>query len=98
MINAENIEDATAWGDHLSTQYSARYPYEKFLRSYSEPPEKYAIGGISSLPRIKYGHEATDDEIGWYNADLTIVTMTTICRAQEIIVSISGEDAQPPNC
>jgi len=65
VINAENIEDATAWGDHLSTQYSARYPYEKFLRSYSEPPEKYAIGGISSLPRIRYGHEATDDEIGW---------------------------------
>ncbi len=65
VIEADKLEDATKWGDHLAKQFSDRTPVEQFLRSESEPLRNYAKADMSSTPRIRCGHEATDEEIGW---------------------------------
>lgn len=60
---APSVEKAKEWGDHLSTSYAARRaPEERFLWSEAklEPSN-----GLSELPVVPYGHEATDEEIGW---------------------------------
>ena len=65
VIDADRIDDATAWGDHLAKRFSNRRSTEQFLRSQSEPIDAYSDADMSSTPRVACGHEATDEEIGW---------------------------------
>ncbi|MBY0249309.1 MAG: hypothetical protein K2Q17_16740 [Nitrospiraceae bacterium] len=65
VIDANTLEDAKTWGDHLARQFSGKSFSEQFLRSVTESTEGYADVDISSTPRIKYGYNATDEEIGW---------------------------------
>ncbi len=65
MIDADGIEVATAWGDHLTKRFTASRPNEQFLHSVSEPILNYTNADISSTPRIKCGYEASDSELGW---------------------------------
>lgn len=65
VIDANTLEDAKAWGDHLAKQFSDRSPSEQFLHSVAKPIEDNADVDIQSTPRIKYGYNATDEEIGW---------------------------------
>jgi hypothetical protein len=63
-IRAPAAERALEWGDHLARSLCARRSEMTFLRSTVEPfePEAY---DASMVPRIGYGHEASDAEIGW---------------------------------
>jgi hypothetical protein len=65
LIEAETTKDATEWGNHLSKQYSVRSKIQHFIRSYSEPVIDYSKCNLSNIPRVVYGNDATDEEIGW---------------------------------
>ena len=64
-IEAENKDFAKQWGDKLSKKYDDNHSNESYLSSTIEPLEKYNDKEISSTPLIKYGDDATDEEIGW---------------------------------
>ena len=65
VVDAPTMEDAVAWGDHLAKRFSGRHPEELFLKSRVDPVESNGNTDLSSTPHIKFGHEATDAEIGW---------------------------------
>jgi hypothetical protein len=64
-IEASSTEDAAEWGDFLSKRYAAQDPNELFIGSCTELFVKDPKLNISDLPFIKYGYDASDDEIGW---------------------------------
>jgi|GEM_PF-2907652 len=64
-IEAESGNLAKEWGDKLSEQFSHRYKNTEILNSVIEPFESYEDCDLTSSPLIKYGYEATDEEIGW---------------------------------
>lgn len=76
VVEAESAEAALSWGDYLAHSYSIRNPEEAvFLSSditaLDDP--KWSRGRAPwakpvtwvDTPHVKYGHMATDDEIGW---------------------------------
>jgi len=65
VIEADSLADSTEWGDHLSRRFAADRPNERIVRSESEVIESYADLDLTSAPRIKYGQEASDVELGW---------------------------------
>jgi len=64
IIEARSQVDALEWGDHLSRNYVADNSDEKFLRSDVEEISQWS-DNLNELPRIKYGYEASNNEIGW---------------------------------
>ncbi len=65
IIESETEEKAANWGDHLSKQYCSRDEFAEFLYSKIEGFNKYSDCDLNSVPQIKFGYEASDDEIGW---------------------------------
>ena len=64
-IEAESSKLAKEWGDKLSEQFSQRNENTEILNSEIEPLESYEDSDLTFSPLIKYGYEATDEEIGW---------------------------------
>jgi hypothetical protein len=64
VIEAPDGAGAKAWGDHLAADY-ARRTDQPFLSSSVEPLEGEEGPATDALPHVPYGHEATDEEIGW---------------------------------
>jgi len=65
IIEAENETLAKQWGDKLSSDFSNRYHENEILKSKIEDIDKYKNQELTSVPLIKYGYKATDEEIGW---------------------------------
>jgi hypothetical protein len=65
IIDADTSSDALSWGDHLAKRFSERSATEIFLRSSCEIVDCSVYLDFNSVPRIRYGYEAKDDEIGW---------------------------------
>ena len=65
IIEASSREQAIEWGDHLSKRYLNDNENEQYIKSDAKPYVKDARIDDSDSPRIKYGYEASDDEIGW---------------------------------
>ncbi len=67
LVEAETAADAQTWGDHLASGMCTRRTQEEFLWSEVRPPNDPLYSGTdnTSLPAVKYGVEATDEEIGW---------------------------------
>lgn len=64
VIEAPSAADASHWGDRIASQYSVRAG-QQMLSSSVEPFDTVDLPGKQELPVIEYGHEASDDEIGW---------------------------------
>jgi hypothetical protein len=64
-VQVTNSHDAKEWGDHLAKKFTSTRFNELFLRSEIEPIENYSGENLETAPRIAYGHEASDEEIGW---------------------------------
>ncbi len=64
MVDAPDADQALAWGDHLATRFSRRLGTELFLKS-SIVEAGLAAGDLSTLPVVAFGHDASDEEIGW---------------------------------
>ena len=60
-VLASNAGSAQQWGDRLTKQMTARNKTLQSIRSRVEPVKQEA----RSLPTIVYGHNASDEEIGW---------------------------------
>lgn len=65
IIEAETHDDALAWGEYLSEKFSGCSNQEIFIRSQCEMLREIGRIDFDCIPRVAYGHEATDDEIGW---------------------------------
>ncbi len=70
VIEAETSELAWAWGDHLAKSYSNRNPQEAaFLwsevRALDDPMYDGTTQSWDESPLVLFGHEATEDQIGW---------------------------------
>ncbi|MBN2285051.1 MAG: hypothetical protein JXI43_01285 [Tissierellales bacterium] len=65
IIEAEDSKKATEWGDFLAKKYSNKIGTESYIHSSIEILNLEKDTELSSTPRIKYGYEATDNEIGW---------------------------------
>ena len=66
LIDAQSAELAKQWGDILAHKYSNAMETEVFLWSetqHYDPNDKSV--DTSHTPHFAYGHEATDDELGW---------------------------------
>jgi hypothetical protein len=68
-IDADTPDAARAWGDHLAHAYATRTG-EIFLSSkvellLDETTPAHTGNAEPLMPVVAYGHEATDDEIGW---------------------------------
>jgi hypothetical protein len=68
-IEADTAEAAHAWGDHLANAYVTRTG-DVFVSSHVEPlldetKLNQRMFDRPLMPVVVYGHEATDDEIGW---------------------------------
>lgn len=64
VVDAPGDDQAATWGDHLASGY-AKSRGQQLLSSSVEALESATLPGKEALPEILYGHEATDDEIGW---------------------------------
>ena len=64
LVESEDAIKALSWGDHLVRRYSIVNPNELFIKSNIEPADLNVIND-DYLPKIIYGQEATDKEIGW---------------------------------
>jgi hypothetical protein len=68
-IEADTPESAREWGDHLAHAYAARtgdiFVSSKVgpLLDQTAPIDR--MFGQPLVPLVVYGHEATDEEIGW---------------------------------
>ena len=65
LIEADSADDALAWGNHLAKGYCGRNPTERYLRSCIDDPGAWKGLDLSAVPTIKFGYEASDDDIGW---------------------------------
>lgn len=65
IIEAQSCEQAIEWGNHLVRRYLRDNANEGFISSDVELYSKDSKIDDSQSPRIKYGYEASDDEIGW---------------------------------
>ena len=71
LVEADTAEAAQLLGDHLAQSYSRRNPEEAlFLRSEVKTLDDPFWSGVTEdkwdeSPRVLYGQEATDREIGW---------------------------------
>jgi hypothetical protein len=57
-VEAENDKLALVWGDHLAHNYATRKA-TTFYRSYLDEATWQPV------PVVKYGQEASDEDIGW---------------------------------
>lgn len=64
IIQGDDIASAKNWGDHLARRFAARHSH-CVVGSTAEAIEDSPLPGISQLPEIFEGHEASDDDIGW---------------------------------
>jgi hypothetical protein len=65
-IEAGNGDEAQRWGDTLARDRVSRNPAERFIRSSIElRSEVSGVTNWSSLPCVRAGQLASDDEIGW---------------------------------
>ncbi len=64
VIEAKAEDQATAWGNRLAKRFAANSPSEEFLWSRSEPVEQ-CDADLTNTPRITFGQDASDSEIGW---------------------------------
>lgn len=65
-IKASTAEVAKDWGDTLTSGRMGRFPSDEFI--WSSVQREVDVEGVtdwSTLPRIKAGDYATDEEIGW---------------------------------
>jgi len=65
IIEAASSSNARKWGDQLAISYCKRTS-NSFIESKIEDLKLFeSNNNIVDAPRIKYGYEATDDELGW---------------------------------
>ena len=64
-IEAQTYQQAVEWGDHLSNGYISSDSTQEFIESEAELLIENPKEDISTIPFIRYGYEASDDEIGW---------------------------------
>jgi hypothetical protein len=68
-IDADTPDSARAWGDHLAHAYAARtgdiFVSSKVGLLLDETTPAHARNAEPLMPVVVYGHEASDEEIGW---------------------------------
>ena len=64
-IEARTVDEAIEWGDFLSKRYAVQDPNEPFISSCAELFIEDPKSDTSAVPFIKYGYDASDEEIGW---------------------------------
>jgi hypothetical protein len=64
VIAATDDKAAREWGDHLAQKYAAASK-QVLLWSECEDVKVTSLPGMSKLPCVEYGHEASHEEIGW---------------------------------
>ena len=64
VIDGTTESSAKDWGDRLSRRYAAEHR-QAFLRSSTETLEHSTLPGTDSLPIVRQGQDASDEEIGW---------------------------------
>jgi hypothetical protein len=65
LIDAESEEKAIEWGNQLANKRLNKIKTEMFLRATAEAVEDDSKEELQSVPKVKYGIESTDDQIGW---------------------------------
>lgn len=63
-IEAASALEGVSWGNRIALMYSEKRG-QQMLRSSVEVFESSSLPGKHELPVVPYGHEASDDEIGW---------------------------------
>jgi len=64
IIDAPDVGSAKSWGDHLASRYE-KSSGQVLLSSSAKVFGASTLPQKDDLPNVHYGHEATDDEIGW---------------------------------
>ena len=66
-IEADLERAAQQWGDYLAKAMCGRRPDQEFLssevRTIGDP--MYADTDLEALPKVQFGQDLTDEEIGW---------------------------------
>ncbi len=70
LVEADTAEAARSWGDHLAKSYSSRNLEEALflwsdVRTLDDPIWSGVTRPWSESSLVRYGHEATDKDIGW---------------------------------
>jgi hypothetical protein len=63
IIDADSLERAKQWGDHLATNFAHRHANNEFTSSGIETASEKVLS--QGLPFIAFGEEASDSKIGW---------------------------------
>jgi len=66
LVEAKSDKEASEWGNYLARKYSSSNYEEAFIKSdieFLSNEEQIILS--DQLPIVKYGHEASDLEIGW---------------------------------
>jgi hypothetical protein len=65
IIHANTEQKAMEWGDHLACKHCLDVNSDEFLHSNVELVEDESKKELKNVPKVEYGVEATDVEIGW---------------------------------
>lgn len=64
VVEAASVAEAATWGDRIASTYSV-HSGQQMLSSSVESFENTELLGKQELPVVPYGHEPSEDEIGW---------------------------------
>ena len=65
IVEAANKDGALNWGEQLTMEFCLNNENIELINTMVESPNNYSNTALENLPRVPYGYNATEEEIGW---------------------------------